>query len=55
MKKIILSEYESNILKEWGSVEITRNGYDILIEYDIDMECGFNIMIINPYDKVVVK
>lgn len=54
MKKLILTNEESVELVENGAVEITRNGFDILVEYD-DVNEDYVVTIINPYEKVVVK
>lgn len=64
VKKIVLNEYESECLKRDGAVEIGRNGFPILIEkneyFDEEIEesyfnMRYNITIINPFEKVVVK
>ena len=52
-KKLVLKEWESKELKKDGAVEITRNGFDILVELDFDGD--HRITIINPYDKVITK
>ena len=56
MKTLILNEWESIQLRKHGAVEITRNGFDILIEKDEDFKGGdYIITVVNPYDKVLVK
>lgn len=55
MKKLVLTKEESKALKEYGSVEVTRNGFDILVEEDREVECGYIITIINPYEKIIIK
>ncbi|MDD7591521.1 MAG: hypothetical protein PUJ92_00760 [Bacilli bacterium] len=55
MKKLILTKEEANSLKEYGVVEITRNGFDIHIEEDNEMGCGYIITILNPYGKIIIK
>jgi hypothetical protein len=56
MKKLVLSELESLELQRDGAVEITRNGFDILVEIDRGFGGGdFIITVVCPYDKVVVK
>lgn len=64
MKKLVLNEKESQELIENGSVEIERNGYAMLVEYnpyfnkDEEENCinkKFNIMIFDCFDKVIVK
>jgi hypothetical protein len=53
MKKLVLNELESLELQRVGAVEITRNGYDILVEKEKDFKGGdYRITIINPYDTV---
>lgn len=54
--KLILSEKETIQLEKYGSVEIQRNGFDIIVEkspewYDVP----FQIVIINPYTSVKLK
>lgn len=55
MKKLVLTKEETNHLKEYGVVEITRNGFDISIEEDKEMGLGYIITIINPYEKIIIK
>ncbi len=55
MKKLVLTKEETKVLKELGSVEITRYGFDMLVEVDIDLDLGYNITIINPYNKVLLS
>ena len=56
MKKLILDKYETEQLNKYGAVEITRNGFDILVEkckeWDMN-EMGYEITIVNPYDKII--
>lgn len=54
MRKLVLTKEESKELKETGSVEITRNGFDMLVEKDENVECGYQVWIINPYEKVIL-
>ena len=55
MKKLALTKEEAKFLKEYGTVEITRNGFDIVIEEDNDTGRGYIITIINPYEKIIIK
>ena len=58
MKKLVLTYAESEQLKRCGAVEITRNGFDILVEKCAEWEeneTGYIITIVNPYDKVITK
>lgn len=64
MKKLILNAQESKQLLETGGVEITRNGFTILVEINNDYNSEeeefygnlpYNIVIINDYNKVIVK
>ena len=60
MKKLVLTQEESNELKEKGAIEITRNGFDILIEElqdweKWDEENNYKITIVNPYEKILLK
>lgn len=55
MKKLILNEEESKDLEECGSVEIQRNGFDILVEKDYSIESGYVITLINPYEIVLTR
>lgn len=54
MKTLKLTLEESRELKETGSVEIVRNGFDMLVEVSEDTECGYWVTIINPYEKVIL-
>lgn len=51
MKNLVLTNEETKTLKYWGVVEITRNGFNMLVEYDEIYE-DYRITIINPYKKV---
>ena len=53
MKKLVLTKEETKSFKEYGAVEITRNGFDILVEKDSDRDCGYRITIVNPYENIV--
>ena len=53
MKKIVLSQEESCELLETGSVEITRNGFDMIIEKNDDDENGYSVYVTNPSCKIV--
>ena len=59
MRKLILNDYETMQLEKYGAVEITRNGFDILIEkrseWEILDDNYYDVTIVNPYDKVVLK
>ena len=55
MKKLVLTKEETKSFKEYGSVEITRNGFDILVEEDSNRDCGYRITIINPYENIVLS
>lgn len=64
MKKLVLNEKESQELIENGSIEIERNGFTMLVEYNLyfnkDEEESYinkkyNIMIFDCFDKVIVK
>ena len=54
MKKLVLTKEETKSLKEYRAVEITRNGFDILVEEYSDRDCGYRITIINSYENVVL-
>lgn len=54
MKKLVLTLEETRELKENGSVEIVRNGFDMLVEVSEYEECGYWVTILNPYNKVVL-
>ena len=51
MKNLVLTNEETKTLKYWGVVEITRNGFNMLVEYD-EIDEDYRITIINPYKKV---
>lgn len=64
MKKLVLNEKESQELIENGSIEIERNGYTMLVEYnpyfnkdeeESYVNKKFNIMIFDCFDKVILK
>lgn len=53
MKKLLLSKEETRQLNKNGAVEISRNGFDILVEKNAEWEDGeYTITIINPYDEI---
>lgn len=54
MKTLKLTLEETRELKETGSVEIVRNGFDMLVEVSAAAECGYWVTIINPYEKVIL-
>ena len=54
--KITLSESESKELKENGLIVITRfKEIEICINPDSNYESGYDIQVVNPYDRVIVK
>lgn len=53
MKKLVLTLEETRKLKECGSIDIVRNGFDMLVEKCEYNECGYEVYIYNQYDKVV--
>ena len=64
MKKLVLTLEETRELKEYGSVEIERNGFPMLVEvndyFDENKEEDYfnkryNVTIIDCFDKVVLK
>lgn len=64
MKKLVLNEKESQELIESGSVEIERNGFAMLVEYnpyfnkdeeESYINKKFDITIFDCFDKVIVK
>lgn len=55
MKKLVLTTGETRELNQYGAVEITRNGFDILVEKEKMEDDEYIITIINPYEKVVLK
>ena len=55
MKKIVLTQEETDHLNKFGVVEITRYGFDIVVEKFDEMESGYMITIVNPFEKVVLK
>lgn len=52
MKSIKLNEKETQTLIECNIVVIKRNGFEIVIEKNPSSENGFEIYVMNPYDKV---
>lgn len=52
MRKLILNEYETNILNEKGVVGINRNGFYLIVEFVGDT---LRVRVVNPYDEVVLK
>lgn len=54
MKTLKLTVEETRELKESGSVEIVRNGLDMIVEVSEYEECGYWVTIINPYNKVIL-
>lgn len=54
MKRLVLTLEETRILKKYGSVEIVRNGLDMVVEPAEYEECGYTVFVINPYNKVVL-
>lgn len=56
MKKLILNETETKELEQDGVVEITRNGFDILVEKNRNTweDEPYIITIINPFEQVVL-
>ena len=64
MKKLVLTLEETRELKEHGTVEIERNGFEMLVEvndyFDENKEENcinkrYNVMIFDCFDKVVLK
>ena len=55
MKTLVLNEAESLKLQRDGAVEVTRNGFDILVEYDGDYRFNYIITVVNPFNNVVVN
>ena len=55
MKKLVLTKEDAKTLKEYGAVEITRNGFDILVEENREVGRGYIITVINPYEKIIIK
>ena len=49
--KLFLSLDETRDLKEHGSVEILRDGMEIVVEGDPDW---YTITVVNPYEEVVL-
>lgn len=52
MKSIKLNEQETKTLLECNIVVIERNGFEIVIEKNPNAENGFEIYVMNPYNKV---
>lgn len=64
MKKLVLNEKESQELIKSGSVEIERNGFSMLVEYnpyfnkdeeESYINKKYDIIIFDCFDKVIVK
>ena len=64
IKKLVLSTEESKELIQTGWIEINRNGFTLTLEKNNDFDSSqeesktnprYWIMIINDYDKVIVK
>lgn len=64
IKKLVLSEEESKELIKTDWIEINRNGFTLTLEKNNDFDSSqeesktnprYWIMIINDYDKVIVK
>ena len=64
MRKLVLNQEESQVLKRFGSIDIVRNGFEIHIEKNVDFEedkeenvfnSRYCIYIMNDYEKVVLK
>jgi hypothetical protein len=55
--KLVLTQEETNELKQNGSVEVKRNNVWYVVEVDYVDEEGTHYMItpINPYETVVLK
>lgn len=52
MKSIKLSEKDTKTLLERNNITIQRNGFEIVIEKNPNAENGFEIYVMNPYNKV---
>ena len=52
MKSIKLNEKDTKTLLECNNITIQRNGFEIVIEKNPSSENGFEIYVMNPYDKV---
>ena len=52
MKSIKLSEKDTKTLLECNNITIQRNGFEIVIEKNPNAENGFEIYVMNPYNKV---
>lgn len=47
-----LTQSETKELLQNKTNTISRNGLEIVIDLDDAIECGYNITVVNPYDKV---
>lgn len=54
MSRLILTLNETRELKRDGVIDIVRNGQDIHIEQNKYSESGYDICIINHYDKIAL-
>lgn len=55
METLELTIKETKELMKWGSVEISRNGMDIVVEINRYLDNDYTITIINPYSKVILN